>query len=99
MRVTAFAWVKVPVCMCLPPPPPPLLLRPLTNCFFRALRCSPPLFSFFSVLVPRNPAPQPPRQVIADDIMWDACRASKVICEGASEEDPEVRDTDEGWRG
>ena len=49
--------------------------------------------------MPRNPAPQPPRQVIADDLMWDACRASKVIREGASEEDPEVRDTDEGGEG
>merc|ERR1719401_3221440 len=32
--------------------------------------------------------------VIADDLMWDACRSSSVIREGASEEDPVVRNTD-----
>jgi len=32
--------------------------------------------------------------VIADQIMWDACAASKTIREGASEEDPEVRITE-----
>lgn len=31
--------------------------------------------------------------VIADNIMWDACKDSTVIREGASEEDPEVRET------
>lgn len=93
MHATAFAWVKVPVCMCLPSSPPPLASA---DPFFSR---PPPLFSFFSVLVPCNPAPQHPRQVIADDLMWDACRASKVIREGASEEDPEVRDTDEGGEG
>jgi len=37
--------------------------------------------------------------VIADELMWDACKASPVIREGASEEDPEVRNTDEGGEG
>jgi len=37
--------------------------------------------------------------VIADELMWDACKESKVIREGASEEDPEVRITDEGEDG
>lgn len=32
--------------------------------------------------------------VIADNLMWDACKNSKVIREGASEEDPEVRNVD-----
>merc|ERR1711957_81066 len=31
--------------------------------------------------------------VIADNLMWDACKDSPVIREGASEEDPDVRDT------
>lgn len=34
--------------------------------------------------------------VIADQIMWDACKASTVVREGASEEDPIVRDVGEG---
>merc|ERR1719362_326498 len=34
--------------------------------------------------------------VIADNIMWDACKASSVVREGASEEDPIVRDVGEG---
>jgi len=34
--------------------------------------------------------------VIADKIMWEACESSKVIREGASEEDPIVRDVGEG---
>jgi len=34
--------------------------------------------------------------VIADNLMWEACKASSVIREGASEEDPEVRDVGEG---
>lgn len=37
--------------------------------------------------------------VIADNLMWDACKESPVIREGASEEDPEVRDTDEQGEG
>jgi len=37
--------------------------------------------------------------VIADDLMWEACKTSSVIREGASEEDPIVRDTDEGGDG
>jgi len=37
--------------------------------------------------------------VIADELMWDACKTSTVIREGASEEDPEVRNTDEGGEG
>jgi len=37
--------------------------------------------------------------VIADDLMWEACRTSPVIREGASEEDPVVRDTDDGGDG
>lgn len=37
--------------------------------------------------------------VIADQIMWDACKNSPVIREGASEEDPEVRNTDEQGDG
>jgi len=37
--------------------------------------------------------------VIADELLWDACKASSVIREGASEEDPEVRNTDEGKEG
>lgn len=37
--------------------------------------------------------------VIADNIMWDACKDSTVIREGASEEDPEVRDTDTSGDG
>merc|ERR1711957_215715 len=32
--------------------------------------------------------------VIADQIMWDACAASKTVREEASEEDPEVRKTE-----
>jgi len=32
--------------------------------------------------------------VIADNLMWDACKDSPTIREGASEEDPEVRNTD-----
>merc|ERR1712127_1158624 len=34
--------------------------------------------------------------VIADNIMWDACKSSSVIREGSSEEDPIVRDVGEG---
>jgi len=34
--------------------------------------------------------------VIADNIMWDACKDSSMIREGASEEDPIVRDVGEG---
>merc|ERR1719215_583102 len=37
--------------------------------------------------------------VIADNLMWEACKDSSVIREGASEEDPEVRGTDEGGEG
>lgn len=37
--------------------------------------------------------------VIADELMWEACKTSTVIREGASEEDPEVRNTDEGGDG
>lgn len=37
--------------------------------------------------------------VIADELMWDACKDSPVIREGASEEDPEVRDTDTDGEG
>jgi len=37
--------------------------------------------------------------VIADNIMWDACKDSEIIREGASEEDPEVRDTDTDKKG
>merc|ERR1719162_939865 len=37
--------------------------------------------------------------VIADDLMWEACKMSSVVREGASEEDPIVRDTDEGGAG
>jgi len=37
--------------------------------------------------------------VLADELMWDACKTSTVIREGASEEDPLVRDTDEGGEG
>merc|ERR1719491_803362 len=37
--------------------------------------------------------------VIADNLMWDACKDSPTIREGASEEDPEVRNTDEGGEG
>jgi len=37
--------------------------------------------------------------MVADRIMWDACRDSPVIREGASEEDPEVRDTDTDGNG
>lgn len=37
--------------------------------------------------------------VIADNLMWDACKDSPVIREGASEEDPEVRDTDTDGNG
>lgn len=32
--------------------------------------------------------------VIADNLMWDACKNSAVVREGASEEDPIVRDVD-----
>lgn len=34
--------------------------------------------------------------MIADNLMWEACKNSAVIREGASEEDPEVRDTGDG---
>jgi Fructose-1,6-bisphosphatase len=37
--------------------------------------------------------------VIADNLMWEACKNSPVIREGASEEDPEVRNTDEQGDG
>jgi fructose-1,6-bisphosphatase len=37
--------------------------------------------------------------VIADQLIWDAVKASKVIREGASEEDPIVRDVDEDGEG
>eukprot|EP00592_Proboscia_alata_P019324 CAMPEP_0194402212 /NCGR_PEP_ID=MMETSP0176-20130528/873_1 /TAXON_ID=216777 /ORGANISM="Proboscia alata, Strain PI-D3" /LENGTH=375 /DNA_ID=CAMNT_0039199385 /DNA_START=122 /DNA_END=1249 /DNA_ORIENTATION=- len=37
--------------------------------------------------------------VIADQLMWDACESSSVIREGASEEDPEVRNTDKKDEG
>jgi len=37
--------------------------------------------------------------VIADNLMWEACKNSPVIREGASEEDPEVRDTDTDGEG
>lgn len=38
-------------------------------------------------------------QVIADKILWDAVRKSTVIREGSSEEDPIVRNVDEGGEG
>lgn len=38
-------------------------------------------------------------QVIADNLIWDAVKASKVVREGASEEDPVVRNVDEGGAG
>jgi sedoheptulose-bisphosphatase len=34
--------------------------------------------------------------VIADNLIWDAVKRSKVIREGSSEEDPVVRDVDDG---
>lgn len=34
--------------------------------------------------------------VVADNLMWEACKNSAVIREGASEEDPIVRDVDDG---
>jgi len=37
--------------------------------------------------------------VIADELMWAACKKSDVVREGASEEDPEVRNTDEQGKG
>jgi sedoheptulose-bisphosphatase len=37
--------------------------------------------------------------VIADNLMWEACKNSPMIREGASEEDPEVRNTDEQGSG
>lgn len=37
--------------------------------------------------------------VIADNLMWEACKNSPVIREGASEEDPIVRNTDEQGEG
>jgi len=37
--------------------------------------------------------------VIADNLIWDAVKASSVVREGASEEDPIVRDVDEGGEG
>jgi sedoheptulose-bisphosphatase len=37
--------------------------------------------------------------VIADNLMWDSCKNSPLIREGASEEDPEVRNTDEQGEG
>eukprot|EP00523_Entomoneis_sp_CCMP467_P002352 CAMPEP_0168751688 /NCGR_PEP_ID=MMETSP0724-20121128/17967_1 /TAXON_ID=265536 /ORGANISM="Amphiprora sp., Strain CCMP467" /LENGTH=372 /DNA_ID=CAMNT_0008799849 /DNA_START=72 /DNA_END=1190 /DNA_ORIENTATION=- len=37
--------------------------------------------------------------VIADNLIWDAVKASKVVREGASEEDPIVRDVDESGDG
>lgn len=38
-------------------------------------------------------------QVIADNLMWEAVKRSPVVREGASEEDPIVRDVDEGGEG
>jgi len=38
-------------------------------------------------------------QVIADKIIWEAVRESKVVREGASEEDPVIRNVDEGGNG
>ena len=38
-------------------------------------------------------------QVIADNLIWDSVKKSSVIREGASEEDPVVRDVDEGGDG
>jgi sedoheptulose-bisphosphatase len=38
-------------------------------------------------------------QVIADNLIWDAVKASKVVREGASEEDPVVRNVDESGEG
>jgi len=37
--------------------------------------------------------------IISDKLMWGACKRSSVIREGASEEDPVVRDVDEGGEG
>ncbi|GAX10229.1 sedoheptulose-bisphosphatase [Fistulifera solaris] len=37
--------------------------------------------------------------VIADNLLWDAVKRSSVVREGASEEDPIVRDVDEGGEG
>mmetsp|Transcript_3126 Transcript_3126/g.3616 ORF Transcript_3126/g.3616 Transcript_3126/m.3616 type:complete len:377 (-) Transcript_3126:89-1219(-) len=37
--------------------------------------------------------------VIADELMWETCKNSAVIREGASEEDPEVRNTDTDGEG
>jgi hypothetical protein len=36
--------------------------------------------------------------VIADDLMWEACKSSKVVREGASEEAPELRSLNENGR-
>jgi sedoheptulose-bisphosphatase len=38
-------------------------------------------------------------QVIADRLLWDAVKASPVVREGASEEEPVVKDVDEGGEG
>jgi len=37
--------------------------------------------------------------MVADQLIWDAVKASSVVREGASEEDPIVRDVDEGGEG
>jgi len=37
--------------------------------------------------------------MVADGLIWDAVKKSKVVREGASEEDPIVRDVDEGGDG
>jgi fructose-1,6-bisphosphatase len=37
-------------------------------------------------------APQLGVDVLADELMWDVCKAEPLIKEGASEEEPEVRE-------
>jgi len=37
--------------------------------------------------------------MVADEMIWEAVKKSKVVREGASEEDPIVRDVDEGGEG
>jgi sedoheptulose-bisphosphatase len=37
--------------------------------------------------------------VIADNLLWDAVKSSKVVREGASEEEPEVKNVDESGDG
>jgi sedoheptulose-bisphosphatase len=57
------------------------------------------LASGCNVTIRSNVLPLFINQIISDQLLWEACRKSSVIREGASEEEPEVRNMDEDGTG